>query len=141
MLVRARPAGKLWNARAPVGLILSTAKRMAKRDAARVRKSDSAAANNDDNTAVGQNRRKVLNSHNISQIRICGNHSIDALIDVLTTALSPDLQTAASPPPQSSSRSALIEALAARVIDQFAGMRPDNGPKPGTAPKQLPEGA
>ena len=69
------------------------------------------------------------------------DESIDALLDVLTTALSPDLQTAASPLPQSSLRSVLIEAVAARVIDQLAGMRPDNGPKPGTAPKQLPEGA
>ena len=60
---------------------------------------------------------------------------------VLTTALSPDLQLAASPLPQSSLRSVLIEAVAARVIDQLAGMRPDNGPKPGTAPKQPPEGA
>jgi hypothetical protein len=33
------------------------------------------------------------------------DESIDALIDVLTTALSPDLQTAASPLPQSSLRS------------------------------------
>jgi hypothetical protein len=69
------------------------------------------------------------------------DESIDALIDVLTTALSPDLQTAASPLPQSSLRSVLIESVVARVIDQLAGMRPDNGPKPCTAPKQLPEGA
>jgi len=69
------------------------------------------------------------------------DESIDALIDVLTTALSPDLQTAASPLPQSSLRSVLIEAVAARVIDQLAGMRPDHGPKPGTVSKQLPEGA
>jgi len=69
------------------------------------------------------------------------DESIDALIDVLTTALSPDLQTAALPPSQSSLRSALIEAVAAQVIDQLAGMRPDNGPKPGTVPKQLPQGS
>ena len=47
------------------------------------------------------------------------DESIDALLDVLTTALSPDLQTAASPLPF---RSALLEAVAARVIDQLAGM-------------------
>src|SRR5215469_16374797 len=49
------------------------------------------------------------------------DESIDALIDVLTTALSPDLQTAASPLPQSSLRSMLSEAVTARVIDQLAG--------------------
>jgi hypothetical protein len=69
------------------------------------------------------------------------DESIDALIDVLTTTLSPDLQTAASRFCKSSLRSVLIEAVAARVIDQLAEMRPDHGPKNGTAPKQLPEGA
>ena len=69
------------------------------------------------------------------------DESIDALLDVLTAALSPDLQTGASTFPQSSLRSVLIEAVAARVIDQLAGMRPDHGPKPGTAPKPLPKGA
>jgi len=43
------------------------------------------------------------------------DESIDALIDVLTAALSPDLQTAAASLPQSSLRSVLIEAVAARV--------------------------
>ena len=86
----------------------------------------------------GRHHTTVL--HAIESLRRT-DESIDALIDVLTTALSPDLQTAASPLSQSSHRFVLIEAVAARVIDQLAGMRPDNGPKPGTVPKELPEGA
>ena len=89
----------------------------------------------------GRHRTTVLHAiEKIESLRRT-DESIDALLDVLTTALSPDLQTAASPLSQSSLRSVLIEAVAARVINQLAGMRPDYGPKPGTAPKQLPEGA
>jgi hypothetical protein len=48
---------------------------------------------------------------------------------LLTTALSPDLQTAASPRPELPARALLIEAVASRVIDRLAEMQLDNVPK------------
>ena len=44
-------------------------------NAGRVRKTDNVEASNADNTAVGENSRKVRNSHCISQIPICEKHS------------------------------------------------------------------
>src|SRR5215467_6897316 len=58
------------------------------------------------------------------------DESIDVLLDVLTTAFSPDLQTAAASAPGCPSHSVLIEPVAARVIDRLAEMRPGNVPKP-----------
>ena len=56
-------------------------------NAARVRKTDSAEASNADNTAVGENSRKVRNSHCISQIPICEKHNQASFKKVWATTL------------------------------------------------------
>jgi hypothetical protein len=78
----------------------------------------------------GRHHTTVLHAIEKIETQRRTDESIDALLDVLTTALSPDLQTAAASAPGSPSRSEFIEAVAARVIDRLAEMRPGNIPKP-----------
>jgi hypothetical protein len=83
----------------------------------------------------GRHHTTVL--HAIEKIESLRNkeEAIDALIDVFTTALSPNAQTAVSVDRQPPPRSALIEAVAAQVIDRLAQMQQDNGPKMGYGTK------
>ena len=67
------------------------------------------------------------------------DEAVDALIDVLTAALSPEsMTTCETPKPVGPpSRSLLIEAVASRVIDRLKELRLDGVPKNGKYGKYL----
>jgi hypothetical protein len=76
----------------------------------------------------GRHHTTVLHAiEKIERLRRTGE-AVDALVDVLTAALSSEstCNTPAAPPP---SRSLLIEAVASRMIDRLAELRLDDVPK------------
>ena len=65
------------------------------------------------------------------------DEAVDALVDVLTAALSPESTCEAPKPAAPLSRSLLIEAVASRVIDRLKELRLDGVPKNGKYGKYL----
>jgi hypothetical protein len=53
------------------------------------------------------------------------DEAVDALVDVLTAALSPESTSEIPKPAALPSRSLMIEAIASRVIDRLTELRPD----------------
>ena len=57
------------------------------------------------------------------------DEAVDAFVDVLTAALSPESACETQRPAEPSSRSLLIEAVASRVIGRLGELRLDSVPK------------
>ena len=76
-------------------------------------------------------RRHTTVLHAIEKIETLRrtDESIDALVDVLTAALSPESTCENAEPAGPPSRSWLIEAVASRVIDRLGELRLDDVPK------------
>ena len=77
----------------------------------------------------GRHHTTVLHAiAKIEQLRRT-DEAVDALVDVLTAALSPESTCETPKPARPPSRSLLIEEVASRVIDRLAELRLDNVPK------------
>ena len=73
----------------------------------------------------GRHHTTVLHAiENIENLRRT-DEAVDALVDVLTAALSPESTCETPKPAAPPSRSLLIEAVAPRVIDRLGELRPD----------------
>jgi len=76
----------------------------------------------------GRHHTTVLHAiENIERLRT--DEAVDALVDVLTAALSPESTCETPKPAGPPSRSLLIEAVASRVLDRLGELRPDSVPK------------